>query len=130
FVRDEVGARGEIVKLGTGIGVGDGDLDRLAIECLGEVDSVADGFLGFAGETEDEVGVDDEAEVMAVLHEIAGALDSGTLLDVLENLRITRLEADDQEPAAGLLHSLQSVAVGGDARGAGPGDTEGLELGT
>ena len=85
--------------------------------------------LGLAGEAEDEVGVDDEAEVVAVLDEVAGALDGGALLDVLEDLRVAGLEADDEEAAAGVLHGLEGVAVGGDARGAGPGDAEGLELG-
>ncbi len=86
-------------------------------------------LLGFAGQAEDEVGVDDEAEVVAVLDEVAGALDGGTLLDVLEDLRIAGLEADDEQAAAGFLHGLEGVAVGGDARGAGPGDAERLELG-
>ena len=119
---------GEVVELGAGVGVGDGDLDGLAVERLGEVDGVADGLFGLAGQAEDEVGVDDEAEVVAVLDEVAGALDGGTLLDVLEDLRIAGLEADDEQAAAGFLHGLEGVAVGGDARGAGPGDAEGLEL--
>ena len=33
---------------------------------LGEVDGVTDRFFGLAGEAEDEVGMDDEAEVVAV----------------------------------------------------------------
>ncbi len=119
---------GEVVELGAGVGVGDGDLDGLAVEGLGEVDGVADGFFGLAGEAEDEVGVDDEAEVVAVLDEVAGALDGGALFDVLEDLRVAGFEADDEEAAAGFLHGLEGVAVGGDARGAGPGDAEGLEF--
>ena len=66
FVGDEAVGLGEVVELGAGVGVGDGDLDGLAVERLGEVDGVADGFLGLAGQAEDEVGVDDEAEVVAV----------------------------------------------------------------
>ena len=128
FVGDEVVALGEVEELGAGEGVGDGDLDGLAVELLGEVDGVADGFLGLAGEAEDEVAVDDEAEVVAVLDEVACALDGGALLDVLEDLRVAGLEADDEQAAAGFLHGLEGVAVGGDARGAGPGDAEGLEL--
>ena len=69
LVGDEAVGLGEVVELGAGIGVGDGDLDGFAIQGLGEVDGVADGLLGFAGQAEDEVGVDDEAEVVAVLGE-------------------------------------------------------------
>ncbi len=129
FVGDEIVLRGEVVELGAGVGVGDGDLDGFAVQRLGEVDGVADGLLGLAGEAENEVCVNDEAEVVAVLDEVASALDGGTLLDVLEDLRIAGFKADDQKAAAGFLHGFEGVAVGGDARGAGPGDAEGLQLG-
>ena len=95
---------------------------------LGEVDGVADRLLGFAGQAEDEVGVDDEAEVVAVLDEVASALDRGALLDVLEDLRVAGLEADDEQAAAGFLHGFEGVAAGGDAAGAGPGEAERLQL--
>ena len=65
---------------------------------------------------------------MAIFHEVARALDGGTLLDVLENLRIAGLEAYDKEAAAGVFHGFEGVAVGSDARGAGPGDPERLQL--
>ena len=54
--------------------------------------------------------------------------DGGTLLDVLEDLRVAGLVADDEQAAAGFLHGLEGVVVGGDARGAGPGEAEGLQL--
>src|SRR6266851_1689577 len=128
FVGDETVLLGEVVELCTRIGVGDGDLDGLAVKGLGEVDGVADGLFGLARKAEDEVGVDDEAEVVAVFDEVAGALDGGTLLNVLEDLRIAGLEADDEEAAASVLHGLESIAVGGGARGAGPGDAKRLEF--
>jgi hypothetical protein len=95
---------------------------------LGEVDGVADRLLGLAGQAEDEVAVDGQAEVVAVLGEVARALHGGALLDVLEDLRIAGLEADDEQAAAGFLHGLQRVVVGGDARGAAPGEAERLQL--
>ena len=58
----------------------------------------------------------------------ARALNGGALLDVLEDLRIAGLEADDEQAAAGFLHGLEGVVIGGDARGAAPGEAEGLEL--
>ena len=56
-------------------------------------------------------------------------VDGRALLDVLEDLLIARFVADDQQPAAGLLHRLQGVVIGGDARGAGPGEVQRLQLG-
>ena len=128
LVGDEAVLGREVVELRAGVGVRDGYLDGFAVEGLGEVDGVADRLPGFAWKAENKVGVDDEAEVVAVLDEVAGALDGGTLLDVLEDLRIAGFEADDEETATGILHRLERVAVGGDARGARPGDAEGLEL--
>ena len=58
----------------------------------------------------------------------ARALDGGALLDVLEDLRVAGLEADDEQAAAGFLHGLEGVVVGGDARGAAPGEVERLQL--
>ena len=60
--------------------------------------------------------------------EVARALDGGALLDVLEDLRVAGLEADDQQAAAGFLHGLERLVVGGDARGAGPGEAQRLQL--
>ena len=67
-------------------------------------------------------------ELVAVLGELAGALDGGALLDVLQDLLIARLVADDEQAAAGFLHGLQRLVIGGDARGAGPGQPERLQL--
>src|SRR6185369_11169541 len=129
FVDDEAVRLGVIVELGAGISVGDGDLDGLDVKFLGEVDGTANGFTSLAGETEDEVAVNDESEFFAVLYELTGALDGGAFLDVLENLRIAGFEADDEQAATGFLHGLERLVVGSDARGAGPGEPEGLELG-
>ena len=114
-VGDEAVFGGVVVELGAGEGVGDGDLNGLAVELLGEVDGVADGLAGLAREAEDEVGVDDEAEVVAVLDEVAGALDGCALLDIFEDLGIAGLEADNEEAAAGFLHGLQGFTVRRDA---------------
>ena len=66
--------------------------------------------------------VDHQAELVAVLREPLRHVERGALLDVLQNLRVARLIADDQQPAAGFLHRLQRFVVGGDARRAGPGE--------
>ena len=63
---------GIVVELGARIGVGDGDLNGFDVQFLGEVDGVADGLAGFAGQTEDEVAVDDQPELVAVLGEVRG----------------------------------------------------------
>jgi hypothetical protein len=51
--------------------VGDGNLNGFNVQRLGEVDRVLDRLLGLAGQAEDEVAVDGEAEVVAVLGELA-----------------------------------------------------------
>ena len=122
LIRDETIFLDEVEKLGAGKGMGDGDLNGVAIELLSELDGVADGSLGFTGKAEDEITVYDEAKSTTVLNEVASALDCGSLLDVLENLRIAGLETDDQQPAASFLHRLEGVIVGGDTGVAGPGE--------
>jgi len=128
LISDETILLDEVEKLGAGKGMGDGDLNSFAIELLSEPDGVANGSPGFAGKAEDEITMYDEAKVMTVLHKIAGALDGGTLLDVLEYLGIAGFEADDQQPAASFLHRLEGVIVGGDTGVAGPGEAEGFEF--
>ncbi len=62
------------------------------------------------------------------MREVTCPLDGGALLDVLQNLRIAGFKADDEQPAARILHSLQRLAIGGDARGAGPCEIQRLQL--
>ena len=119
---------GVVVEFGAGIGVGDGDLDGFAIKGLGEVDGIPDRLLGFAGKPEDEVGMDGEAELVAVARKIAGPLDGSALLHVFQNLRVAGLEAHDQQPAAGFAHGLQRLIICGHAGGATPGQSQRLEL--
>ena len=106
----------------------DRDLNGFDVQLLGEVDGVADGFLGLAGQAEDEVAVDHQSELVAILGELARTFDGGALLDVLQDLRIARFIAHDQQAAACFLHRLQRLVVGGDARGAGPRHVQRLQL--
>jgi len=70
-----------------------------------------------------------EAEFVAILGELAGALDGCAFLDVLENLLIARLIAHDQQPASGFFHGLERFKIGRDARGTRPGQAQRLQLG-
>jgi len=69
------------------------NLNRFHVEFLGELDRVLDGLAAFSRQAEDEVSVHYEAEFVAILGELAGALDGCAFLDVLENLLIARLIA-------------------------------------
>src|ERR1039458_9971532 len=80
-----------------------------------ELDGTPDGFLGFAGQTEDEVAVNDEAEFLAVPGEVPRPFDGRALLNVLEDLLVARLVAHDQQAATGLFHCLQRLVIRGDA---------------
>ena len=73
LVGDQVVVLGVVVELGAGVGMRDRDLNGLAVERLGEVDRVADRLRRFAGKTDDEVAVDDQAELVAVLGEARAA---------------------------------------------------------
>ena len=73
--------------------------------------------------------MDDQSQLVAILGELAGALDGGTLLDVLQNLLIARFVADDQQTASRFFHRLEGFEVGGHARGARPGQAQRLQLG-
>ena len=87
------------------------NLDGFDVEFLGEGNGVIDGLRRFAGQTHDEVAVNDESELVAVFGELARTLDGGALLDVLQNLLIARFVADDEQTASRLLHGLQSFEV-------------------
>ena len=81
-----------------------------------------------ARQADDEIAVDRQPQLVAILGEALRHVDGGALLDVLENLLVAGLIADDQQPAAGFLHRLQRFVIGGDARGAGPGEVQLLQL--
>ncbi len=79
---------GEVVKFRARVGVRDGNLDGFDVEFLGKVDRTTNRLVCFAGEAEDEVSVNRQAQLMAVFCKLFGTLDGGALLDVFENLRI------------------------------------------
>jgi hypothetical protein len=71
------------------------DLDRFAIKPFSELDGVADGFVGLAGKTEDEVAMDDQA-------------------------REIRCDCFSLESLAQVLHVRRSETVCGIASGSSP----------
>jgi hypothetical protein len=88
FDQDEAVRLGIVVKFCARIGMSDGNLNGFDVQLLREVDGGANAFLGLAGQAKYEVPVHDQAELPAILGELAGALYGGTLLDVLQNLRV------------------------------------------
>jgi hypothetical protein len=117
-----------VEELGAGESVRDGNLNGFHVQRFGKVDGVADRHPGFAGKPQDKVAVDGQTEIVAVLDEGACTFNGCTLLDVLEDLRIARLEADDEQTAARFFHRLQRVVVGSDTGVARPCEAKGLEL--
>ena len=109
--------------------MGDGNLDGFDVQLFGEIDGPADGFAAFAGETKDKISVHHQAKLVAILGELAGTLDGGALLDILQNLLVAGFIAHDQQTATGFLHGFQSFVVGSDTRGAGPRQVQRLDLG-
>ena len=84
----------------------DRNLDRFDVQPLREVNRIAQRIAGFARQPDDKIAVDQQAELVAVRREPLGHVDRRALLNVPENLLITRLIPDDQQPAAGVPHRL------------------------
>src|ERR1700688_1916897 len=118
-----------VIKLSARIRVRHRNLDGLYIEFLGECDGVVDGLVRLARQTQNEVSVDNEPQLVAVLSELSSAFDRSALLDIFQDLLVSRLVPHDQQAASRFFHSLQRFKVGGNARSAGPRQTQGLQLG-
>ena len=92
------------------IGRGKRNLDGVRIDLGGEADGLFDGLLGLARQAHDEGAVDGDAEFVAVLGEAAGDVDPHALLDVVQDLLIAGLVADQKEPQAVVAQHLQRLA--------------------
>ena len=128
FAGEETFTHALVVKFGAGIGVGHGNLNRLAIQFLGVVDGLLDGLFGFAGKADDEIAVHVNADLLAVLHEGAAHFHGRALFHVLQDLRVAGFEADDQQTRAGVGHGFQGFVIAVHAGGAGPLEAHGLEF--
>ena len=84
--------------------------------------------LGFARQAQNEGAVDDDAELVAVLGEAARHVDPHALLDVVQDLLIAGLVADQQQAQAIVLHHLQRLARHIGLGVARPGDAELAQL--
>ena len=117
-----------VVQLRARHGVRERNLDGFAIQFLRKLNGLVDGFLGFARQTDDEVAVNLDPDLLAVLHELARHLHGRALLDVLQDLRIARFESHDKEPRPAIRHGLQLFVLAVAARRAGPLKFQWLEF--
>ncbi len=76
--------------------MGHGNLNGFAVEFFCVLDGLFDGLLGLAGQADDEIAVNVDANFLAVLNESAAHFDGGALLDVLQDLRVAGFETHDQ----------------------------------
>ena len=88
-----------------------GNLERMWVHLLGEIDCLLDRLLRLARKTQDERAMDPDAELAAILGEPLGDIDPHTLLDVVEDLLVSALIADEQRLKP-LSRSTLSVARG------------------
>src|SRR5579871_4679369 len=89
-----------------------------------EADWFLHGLLGLPREAENEGAVDRDAEIVAVAGEPARDVDPHPLLDIVQDLLVAGLVADEQQPQTVVTHDFQGRArhIGfGVAR---PGDAE------
>ena len=117
-----------LVEFRAGEGVAERHLNGLHVQLLGEVDALAQGLARFARQTDDKIAMNHQAQLVAILGKAHGHVDGGALFDVPENLLVAGFIADNQQTAAGVLHRLQRFVIGGDARGAAPGEVERPQL--
>ena len=74
------------------------DLNRVRIDAIGEADRLLDGFEGFSRQSQDERAVDGNAQLVAILGESLGHVNSHAFLDVVKDLLVSRLVADQKQP--------------------------------
>src|ERR1700731_208487 len=92
-IRDSLGckktlAHALLVKLGPGISVRHGNLNGLAVDFLGVLDSLLYGVSRLAGQADDEIAMNPDTHFFAVLDKRPSHLDRRALLDIFENLRV------------------------------------------
>ena len=73
-----------------------GNLNGFAVNLFCVLDSFLDGLLRLAGQSDDKVAVNVDADFLAVLNEGAAHFDRRALLDVLQDLRIAGFKANNQ----------------------------------
>src|SRR6266852_6033442 len=101
---------------------------HLRVVLGGKPDGFFDRLLGLAGEAEDEGTVDRDAELVAILGEAARDIDPHALLDVVEDLLVAGLVADEQEAQPVVAQNLERRARHVRLGVARPGDAELAEL--
>ena len=84
--------------------------------------------LRLAGQAENEGAVDLDAELVAILGELLGHVDQHALLDVVQDLLVAGLVADDEQPQPLSRQHLQRLARHVGLGVAGPGDAELADL--
>ena len=92
------------------IGRRERDLDGVRIDLGREADRLLDRLLALARQAEDEGAVDGDAELVAILGEALGDVDQHALLDVVQDLLVAGLVADQQQAQAVVAHDLEGLA--------------------
>src|SRR5262247_681160 len=89
----------------------DRDLEGFRVQLLGICDCLTDRFARFTRQSDDEISMDPDARAFAVLDKLQSALCSDSFLDILEDLFISGLEADNEKSAAGIPHDPQGLVI-------------------
>src|ERR1035437_1475860 len=102
---------GHLVKFGAGIWRREADLHAEDVELLREANRLLDGLLRLDRQAEDEGAVNYDARLVAGFGEAAHLVQRDALLDVLENLLVAALVADQEQAQAGVFERLDGVVV-------------------
>src|SRR4051794_13317535 len=100
----------------------------MRIDFRREADRFLDRLLAFAGQSQNEGAVDCDPELVAVLREAPRDVDAHPLFDVVEDLLVAGLIADEQQPQSIVAQYLQCRARHIGLGVAGPSHAELAEL--
>src|SRR5262249_34832137 len=114
-------------QLGAGIRRSQRDLDGFAIHLAGEPHRFLDRVLGLARQTEDKRAMDQDPYFVAIVRKAARALEADAFLDVLQDLRVARFVADDEQTQSAILQNLQRFVIDVGAGVGRPGYSERLQ---
>src|SRR5215510_2706885 len=105
----------------------DRDLEGFRVQLLGIGDCLTNRFARFTRQSDDEISMNPDACAFAVLDKLQSALRRDSFLDILENLFVSGLEADNKKSAAGISHDSQGLVIKMGTRCARPLEFERFE---
>ena len=74
----------------------EGNLYGFGVDALGEIDGLPNGLPRLAGKPDNEIAMNGQAQLFAILGEPQRHVDGGAFLDVFQDLLVSRFITHDQ----------------------------------